>query len=133
MLLDRGEAPYLERLWRRCGAALHQGRPVHHDDALLGDAELRYLGAVLLRSGAQSVAAVARAATSCRSAHRRFGLPERSIADAAQVGRTLLQSQALDANAFRRPFCTDGRAATPGRGYSSVLPLAALVTAAVQY
>src|SRR5713226_7534504 len=99
---------------------------VHHDDALLGNSELRYFGALLLRSRSQLVETFASASTGSRSADRCLGFPEGSNANATQMDGALLQSEAMDRNAVGRAFRPDGRAPTAGRGYSCLLSRAAV-------
>ena len=83
----RREAPRVERLRRRRREPLHPRRVAHHDDALLGDSELRDLGALLLRGDSQSVEALARSTSSSRGADRRRGIPQGDHHDAAALGR----------------------------------------------
>ena len=73
--LARRAPAQLERLRRRRRAPLLEGRPAHHDDDLLGQRELRELGALLLRGQAQPLEPGARPDARCRGAPRRRDLP----------------------------------------------------------
>ena len=102
------------RTWSDCGGDVE--RRFTKDDLCTTmmlywmTAELRHLGALLLRGGAQSLEALARPQAGGRGADRRRGLPQGSHADAAEMGGALLQSEALDRDAVGRPLRADGRA-----------------------
>src|SRR4029450_7023449 len=113
--VDRGEVPRVERLRRRRGAALHQGRAAHQRDDLLGDRQHQRLVLALLRPLPHPVADRRRPAH--RGADRLRRLPEGDRAPAPLVGRAHVQHQTLDRHAGGGALRGRGGAGGPGGGW----------------
>src|SRR5262249_25913873 len=92
------------------------------------DPQLRQLGAVLLRGGAQPVAAVARSDAGRRGADRGRRVSARRAARPPPLARALLQPAAPHPDARGRPLRADGGAGALGRRHSRVLSPPARLT-----
>ena len=112
--LDCGEIPHLERLPRRRGSPIHQGRTADHRDHLLGDPDDQLLHPDVFGEPAQPVGDGQRRQGPGPGGHGPVSPGNRPSAQ--RVGRAVVPYSALGRDAQRRPLRRLGRTRVVGAG-----------------